>query len=77
VIPRCVGGGAAPGPDPVLSGAAGVHFALVSEGEHTLATGGGAWCQAEALTGARAGVAISPPVSDHVAGRVHCSGAPG
>ena len=34
---------------------------LVSEGEHTLATGGGAWCQAEALTGARAGVAISPP----------------
>jgi len=77
VIPSSVGGGAAPGPVPVHSGAACVHFALVSEGEHALAAGGGAGCQAETLTGTRAGDAISPPVGDHVVGRVHCSGAPG
>jgi len=68
VIPRIIGGGAAPGADPVHGGAAAEHCTLVSEREHALPSGGGAGCQAQVLTGAGAGVAVTPPVGDHIAG---------
>jgi len=67
VVAPAVRAGAAPGRRPVLRGAACVHHALVSEGKDALAAGGGAGCQAEALTGA-GGVAVAPTVSDDVVG---------